>query len=147
MTSFLHLAAYSVAFGGLAFYSYVASPIAFKVLERPAFSQLQLAVFPKYFIMQTAVPALLYATAPAAIATAGVYSLGAASVFGGMNYFWLLPWLRRVKEERLAATEGTPEYQQLTAEFGKSHGLSLGANLGHVLALASYGFYLARLLK
>lgn len=44
--------------------SFVGGIIAFRALPRPSFSTLQSAIFPTYFIMQTALPAVLALTFP-----------------------------------------------------------------------------------
>ena len=42
----------------------MAGPVAFKVLPRPSFSQLQQAIFPPFFAFQTALPVILALTWP-----------------------------------------------------------------------------------
>ncbi|CCH61720.1 hypothetical protein TBLA_0F01780 [Henningerozyma blattae CBS 6284] len=131
-----HLLLFSFAFGGGAFYSYVASPIAFKTLERPAFSALQTKVFPIYFALQTTVPLVIMATAPVTLTTAGWSTLGASAVFGAINWGILLPKSKKIKEDKQRLNE------PLGKEFGRIHGLSLLANAAHIFALAGYGFVL-----
>ncbi|CAB4252070.1 similar to Saccharomyces cerevisiae YPR098C Protein of unknown function, localized to the mitochondrial outer membrane [Maudiozyma barnettii] len=147
-----HLLLYSFAFGGSAFYSYVASPIAFKVLARDQFSILQSKVFPSFFAMQGFSPMLLALTAPMPLTMAPALALSAASASGLLNLFWLLPWNRKVKEQRLELKtkyKDDPEKLEeldkaLRTEFGKSHGISLLFNVSHVISLIVYGVYLSK---
>ncbi|CCK68401.1 Tmh18p KNAG_0A07480 [Huiozyma naganishii CBS 8797] len=145
-----HLLVYSFAFGGTAFYSYVASPIAFKVLARDQFSLLQNKVFPWFFRMQASVPVLLALTSPVQLSLLGCSSLGAAAVCGLTNLAWLLPRTQRVKLQRrelqtaqLSPAELEARDAPLRKEFGKSHGLSLAFNMGNTLAMLVYGVHLA----
>ncbi|KAM3161890.1 hypothetical protein ACU8KH_04006 [Lachancea thermotolerans] len=141
---------YSFVFGGSTFYSYVASPLAFKHLERESFSKLQHVVFPYFFQMHSISPLILGLTAPMPLQAGPLISLITASLSGCLNLFWLLPWTRRVKEERqkvakeLSGEELEAKDAPLRKEFGKSHGMSLLFNLTHVVGLAAYGFYLAK---
>ncbi|CAI4053697.1 hypothetical protein N7582_005788 [Saccharomyces uvarum] len=144
-----HLLFYSFVFGGTTFYSYVAAPIAFKVLEKDQFSALQNKIFPYFFRMQAASPVILALTAPIALTTAPLTSLVVASVSGLTNLFWLLPWTHRVKELRKDAAkkysgdELEAKDSVLRKEFGKSHGLSLLFNLSNVCGMLAYGVCLS----
>lgn len=148
-----HLLAYSIAFGGSAFYSYFASPIAFKVLKREEFGILQNSIFPAYFLGQTIAPIILALTTPGKLCpfTGTLFALSALG--GAINYFYLMPVCRKIKEERLALInnqldivdgEETAEYKRLTKQFGMHHGLSLLANLVSVATLGVYGLVLAK---
>lgn len=138
------------SFGGTTFYSYVASPIAFKTLEKDQFSILQHTIFPRFFQMQTISPIILGLTSPIALSTGALVSLATASCSGAINLFWLLPWTQRVKEDRKkVAKELTGEELEavdgpLRKEFGKSHGLSLLFNLTNVIGTLAYGIYLSK---
>lgn len=76
--------------------------------------------------------------------------LTAASACGLANLCWLLPWTRRVKEERKALSsrlhgdELESNDAPLRKEFGKSHGLSLLFNMGNAACMLAYGVYLCR---
>ena len=48
---YIHLFAITTWLGGMIFFSYVAAPAAFKVLERQTAGDFVGVVFPKYFIM------------------------------------------------------------------------------------------------
>lgn len=147
-----HLMLYSVAFGGSAFYSYFASPIAFKVLGREEFGKLQNHVFPTYFLGQTLAPGLLALTTPLTLCPFTSTLLVVSSLTSALNYFYLMPKCRIIKEQRkkmvddkLDTIEGVPteEFKQLTKQFGIYHGISLLANLGSILTLGVYGFVLS----
>ncbi|CAI1778823.1 hypothetical protein SEUBUCD646_0P03660 [Saccharomyces eubayanus] len=137
-------------FGGTTFYSYVAAPIAFKVLEKEQFSALQNKIFPYFFQMQAASPVILALTAPIALTAAPLTSLVVASVSGLTNLFWLLPWTHRVKElrkdvaKKYTGDELEAKDSVLRKEFGKSHGLSLLFNLSNVCGMLAYGVCLSR---
>lgn len=137
-------------FGGTTFYSYVASPIAFKVLDRESFSVLQNKVFPSFFQLESFSPLVLALTAPFKLTTAPITILTSASACGLANLYWLLPWTRRVKEERKSLSSRLKDDElerhdaPLRKEFGKSHGLSLLFNMGNAACMLAYGVYLCR---
>lgn len=145
-----HLLFYSFVFGGTTFYSYVASPLAFKSLDKEGFSTLQHKVFPYFFQMQSISPLILGLTAPMHLQWAPLITLTTASISGCLNLFWLLPWTQRVKADRkrlskeLSGDELEAKDAPLRKEFGKSHGLSLLFNLTNVLGMLAYGCYLAK---
>ena len=95
-----HLILYSFTFGGAVFYSYVASPIAFKTLARDQFSVLQSKVFPWFFTMQSLSPVALALTLPIPLATPAYYALGSSSIMGLVNLYGLLPWNKSIKIKR-----------------------------------------------
>ncbi|GAV53460.1 hypothetical protein ZYGR_0AI07440 [Zygosaccharomyces rouxii] len=135
----------------LLFYSFVvAAPIAFKNLDRESFSTLQNKVFPRFFQLQSFSPWVLALTAPFKLTTGPMALLASASVCGLANLSWLLPWTRRVKEERksLSSRLDGDELERhdapLRKEFGKSHGLSLLFNMGNAACMLAYGVYLCR---
>lgn len=141
---------FSKRFGGTTFYSYVASPIAFKKLEREQFSILQHNIFPMFFQMQAISPVILGLTAPIALTTGAIASLVTASVSGALNYLVLLPVTRGIKEERkkianeLSGEELELKDAPLRKSFGQSHGLSLLLNMTNVLGTLAYGIYLSK---
>lgn len=148
-----HLILYSFAFGGSAFYSYVASPIAFKTLTKDQFSILQSKVFPWFFTMQSVTPVALALTLPFPLATPAYYALGTSSIMGLVNLYGLLPWNKSIKikrqdlQKKLDVGQLTKDQfdsldTPLRKEFGKAHGLSLLLNMGHILAMLTYGCYL-----
>ncbi|GCE99196.1 hypothetical protein ZYGM_003501 [Zygosaccharomyces mellis] len=145
-----HLLLYSFIFGGTTFYSFLVSPVAFKTLDRESFSALQNKVFPTFFQLQSFSPWVLALTAPFKLTTGPTSLLTSASICGLANLAWLLPWTRRVKEERKSLCsrfegEDLERYDApLRREFGKSHGLSLLFNMGNAVCMFVYGVYLCR---
>lgn len=148
-----HFILYSFAFGGTAFYSYVASPLAFKALTRDQFSVLQNKVFPWFFTVQSVTPAALALTLPIPLVAPAYYALGNASIMGLLNLYGLLPWNKSIKMKRRALQDRLNKKQltqeqfdsfdtPLKKEFGKAHGLSLMVNMGHILSMLVYGCYL-----
>lgn len=123
--------------GGGAFYSYIASPLAFKYLERPQFGLLQNKVFPIYFSLQSVIPLILLATAPQTLTTPQISYLIAASVLGLANKFYFLPTATRIKTATFA------KGHELGADFKKIHGLSMLSNTLHIVSLAAYGVALS----
>lgn len=154
--SAVNLLLYSLAFGGGIMHSYIVSPIAFKHLKREEFGNLQNKVFPLYFIGQTAAPILIGLTAPMCPKTVGPVLLLSA-VAGALNYFWILPVCKRIKEDRskLVAeklheqvvdgeTVNTEEFTKLNKQFGMYHGISSLLNLVSLTTLGVYGFLLSK---
>ena len=140
------------SFGGACFYSFVASPIAFQILERPQFSILQNKVFPIYFKLQSIAPLFLAASTPVS-GSYIIYSiLSFASITGMTNLFWLLPWARSVKEQRKVVAEKfegdelAKKDAPLLKEFGKAHVLSLLFNFLNIVSMATYGYFLSELM-
>lgn len=139
-----HFLLYSLSVGGVTYYSYIASPLAFQSLPREQFSKLQSHVFPQFFITQAITPALLGLTSPFALTSMGLGALGLGTVAGLTNAFWLLPKTKALKEQRMQFEEGDEEYKALSKEFGKWHGISLLFNLTWVLSMGTFGVGFAR---
>lgn len=137
-------------------HSYIVSPIAFKHLQREEFSNLQNKVFPLYFLGQTAAPILIGLTSPLCPKTVGPVLL-ASAVAGALNYFWVLPVCKKIKEDRnkLVAdkkheqivdgeTVNSEEFTNLSKQFGMYHGISSLLNLVSLVTLGAYGFLLSK---
>ncbi|KAK5122232.1 hypothetical protein LTR85_004142 [Meristemomyces frigidus] len=71
-----HILTYGTLLGSTIFQTFLAGPLAFKVLPRPQFSTLQQAIFPPFFTFQTALPVVLALTWPGE----RVASVGGASM-------------------------------------------------------------------
>jgi hypothetical protein len=145
----VHLFSWAFVWGGSGYYSYVASPIAFKTLPRQEFGKLQNQVFPHFFLGQTLAPVAIALTAPYSLSAAALWTLGVAAVGGATNAFWLLPVTRGLKEQRLQLEEEGqgPETEQhiaVTQKFGKLHAVSLLFNAVNFVALTTYGFILTK---
>ena len=130
---------YAVAFGGSVFYSFIVSPLVFKRLPRQEFSDLQAVVFPTYFAGQIIAPLLLAATTSVSPCPVHYGALALSALGGIINYFWLLPKCADIKVRRNQAKEGTEEYNELSKQFGKYHGLSTLANIVSIVSLGFYG--------
>ncbi|KAH7354446.1 hypothetical protein B0T11DRAFT_128357 [Plectosphaerella cucumerina] len=143
----------------------------FRVLERPAFSAAQSALFPIYFSLQTALPIILALTYPGssnplgpASGLAGVLDdanrrdtllpLALALATGAANLLVLLPLTKQIMADRRAqekkdgkksyhAGPHSPEMAALNKSFGKTHGISSVLNLVTFVATVAYGFTLA----
>ena len=74
-----HILLYGTLLGTVFFQSFCGGIIAYNVLPRPQFSSLQQKIFPVYFAIQTALPAVLALTYPGAN-----NPLGTASSLQGM---------------------------------------------------------------
>jgi hypothetical protein len=152
-----HFLFYSVVFGGSTFYSFIVSPIVFKKLPREEFSNLQSQVFPTYFIGQTVSPLILALTTPLRGCPVTATLLALSSISGALNYFWLLPACKTIKEERMKLVadkldkdesgEFTEEYKKVSKQFGKYHGISSLFNLVSVVTLGVYGVLLTSRFK
>lgn len=149
-----HFLFYSLTFGGSAFYSFIVSPLVFKKLPREEFSNLQTKVFPTYFTFQTFAPIILGLSQPLAYCPFTLGLLAASSIGGALNYLWLLPVCKKIKEERNklvtekadigADGEHTEEFKKLSKQFGKYHGISTLINIISIVSLGVYGLALAK---
>ncbi|TEA15540.1 putative mitochondrial outer membrane protein [Colletotrichum sidae] len=152
--------------------SFVNGITMFRVLERPAFSAAQNALFPVYFTIQTALPAVMALTFPGSASPFGVQEssisglvdesnrwgslLPIATMFvtGLANLLVILPKTQKVMAARYAQEkkDGKKSYDKpphsqdmlaLNKSFGQLHGLSTIVNLAGFIAMISYGFTLA----
>lgn len=149
---------YSVALGGGVVHSYVVLPMLFKHLPLEHFGNVQNKIFPTYFLGQVLLPATMAVTTPLPLRVAGPM-LAASGLSGALNLCWVLPVLKKVKEQKkkLEAekkheeiSDGqkapTPEYRALSKKFGMYHGILSMLNLVSLLTLLVYGWHLAKLL-
>lgn len=149
-----HFLATSIAIGGPAFYSFVASPIMFKKLPREDFGKVQSEIFPTYFLAQTFAPVVLRALTPLRMCPISTALLIISSLSGALNYLWLLPKCHAIKEQRKALQDsrkdinanGEPseKYAALTKQFGMYHGISTLINMVLILAVSVYGVFVSR---
>ncbi|GME70771.1 unnamed protein product [Ambrosiozyma monospora] len=151
-----HILAYGYTFGSTSFHSYVSSVRAFGVLPLREFGKLQGQLFPIHFLTQAIGPIVIGLTAPYTIPTLGLGLLGVSSATGLLDYLWLMPACQKIKHERLAISDTKyggddeaakakdPEYQKLSKQFGKYHGLSLLVNLVSVLGVFGYAFIIGK---
>ncbi|KAM0500299.1 hypothetical protein ACHAPB_005642 [Verticillium nonalfalfae] len=165
-----HIISYGTLLGTTFFHSFVNGITMFRVLERPSFSAAQNALFPIYFALQTALPAILALTYPGSSNPLGVASglgglldeanfrgtlLPIATMFvtGAVNLLVVLPATQKIIAARYAqekkdgkksydAAPHSQEMQALNKRFGKMHGVSSLLNLGTFIATIAYGFTL-----
>ncbi|KAH6668031.1 hypothetical protein B0J14DRAFT_176910 [Halenospora varia] len=166
-----HIITYGTLLGSQFFQSFIGGVVAFKVLTRPQFSQLQQKLFPIYFGMQTALPAVLALTYPGSASPLGTASslsgvladsnrwsvlvpLATMFVGGLINMVYVGPATTKIMRERKVqeTRDGKKSYdpaphskemQQLNRAFGKMHGISSLVNMGAFIATIWYGFSLA----
>ncbi|KAI1402223.1 hypothetical protein F4819DRAFT_455460 [Hypoxylon fuscum] len=138
-----HVLSYGTLLGTQVFHTFINSVASFKVLERPQFAILQRAVFPVYFGIQTAVPAVLALTYPGSrglladlgtpSSLAGVFHasnrwgvlvpLGIMSATGLVNLAYLLPETNKVtalrrqqeKKDGKASYDKAPHSKEMVA--------------------------------
>ncbi|OLN94001.1 putative mitochondrial outer membrane protein [Colletotrichum chlorophyti] len=167
-----HIISYGTLLGTTFFHSFVNGITMFRVLERPAFSAAQNALFPVYFTIQAALPAVLALTYPGSNSLLGVHAGGIrglldetnrvsallpiATMFitGLANLLVILPKTQKVMNARYAqekkdgkkSYDAPPHSQEMLAlnkSFGTLHGVSTLVNLAGFVAMVSYGFSLA----
>ncbi|KAK3900445.1 hypothetical protein C8A05DRAFT_35909 [Staphylotrichum tortipilum] len=166
-----HILSYGTLLGSTAFHTFINGILASRTLPRPNFASLMSRLFPIYFALQSALPAVLALTYPAsrnpfgpAGGIAGVLDarnratvlapLAAAFVCAVANLAVVGPRTTGVMEERRAqekkdgkkAYDAPPHSQEMVAlnkRFGMLHGVSSLLNLGTFIATVVYGFTLA----
>lgn len=149
---YIHLFAITIWLGGMVFFSYVAAPAAFKVLERQTAGDFVGVVFPKYFIMGYVASIVLLIT----LYLIGKNNLAAVrapliimAVLVGLSLVHGLvigPKARAIKAEYRNLADG-PEKTLLKKSFGKIHGVSAVLNLVIVLLCLVYLGYIPTILK
>ncbi|KAJ5165724.1 uncharacterized protein N7500_007554 [Penicillium coprophilum] len=150
---------------------FVGGFVAFRALPRPQFSNLQTAIFPIYFSLQTALPVVVALTASHGGQVLGLSGLTApknrfdtllpmatVAVTGLVNMFVLLPMTRNVMRERKhqETRDGKKSYDPaphskemlaLNKKFGRVHGISSLVNLASLIATVWYGVVLSKRLE
>ncbi|ODA80103.1 hypothetical protein RJ55_03061 [Drechmeria coniospora] len=164
-----HVLSYGTLLGTSFWHSFINSPVLFKTVERPAFSAVQSCLFPVYFGLQTALPAVLALSFPGNSLVgvpSGLSGLFHASkrwnslvpiaimFFTGLaNLVVLQPATAKTMKQRKGQAkrdgkeyyaEGphSEEMQILNKKFGMLHGISSLLNLATFLATVAYGFTL-----
>jgi prepilin signal peptidase PulO-like enzyme (type II secretory pathway) len=153
---FVHMLAFGMWFGTLGWTSFIFGIVAFRNLPRQTFGKLQAKLFPKYFTVSAAAPALLLATLnyltggapPAKEMTLLGLSLGASL----MNLFFTEPAATKVMfrryelENQGAAVRDEAQIKELAKQFGKWHGISSLLNLIVLICAVGHAYYLGGLL-
>lgn len=149
---YVHLFTMTIWFGGMIFFSYVAAPAAFKVLQRQAAGDFVGAVFPKYFLLGYIASICLLVT---------LYIMGRNNILLVRTPLIILSVItcltfvqgmvvgtkaRAIKTEYRAMAEG-PEKQLLKKAFGKIHAVSAIMNLVVVLLSLVYIGYIPMILR
>jgi hypothetical protein len=150
-TASTHLILYSVLLGSHTFHGFIGGPVAFTAVPRQTFGLLQSKIFPIYFGMGVAIPAVLIGNLALAqgglsqIPTFPLATLATSLVANAINFFFLGPKTSSIMFERhrLEKEEGidaykekdkaSPKMKQLSKTFAQLHGIS------SILNLASYG--------
>jgi len=153
---FVHMLAFGMWFGTLGWTSFIFGIVAFRNLPRQTFGKLQAKLFPKYFAVSAAAPALLLATLnwltngapPAKEMTLLGISLGGSL----LNLFFAEPAATKVMFERYkmeneaAAVRDDAQIKVLAKQFGKWHGISSSLNLIVLICAVGHAYYLGGLL-
>ncbi|KAL5116878.1 hypothetical protein ACEQ8H_005230 [Pleosporales sp. CAS-2024a] len=136
-----HILSYGTLLGSTIFQSFIGGITAYRALPRAQFSSLQKAIFPPYFVLQTAAPTLLFLTyprsllSPASIDKSNTYLIGTMFVSGLLNLVYVGPETTRVmglrkhqetRDGKKSWEEGqhSEEMQKLNKQFGILHGYS-----------------------
>ncbi|KAG9241902.1 hypothetical protein BJ878DRAFT_427088 [Calycina marina] len=171
-----HILAYGTLLGAQSFQTFVGGIVAFRALPRPQFSTLQQKIFPIYFGLQTALPAILALTYPAVrglnrTAPGGLTGtfdvvnrwsvlvpIATMFVSGLVNVVYVGPTTTKIMKRRKhqETRDGKKSYdpaphseemQRLNKSFGIMHGVSSLINLVEYIATVWYGFSLAERLQ
>ncbi|KAK1751746.1 hypothetical protein QBC47DRAFT_405761 [Echria macrotheca] len=165
-----HILSYGTLLGTTFFHTFVGGIVSFQVLARPQFSLLMAKLFPVYFSMQTALPAVMALTYPGSPGSgspsciAGVLDaenrwsvlVPIATAFGTAlaNLVVVGPATTRCMDQRKIqerkdgkksydAPPHSQEMQALNSKFSMLHGVSSLLNLGSFIATVAYGVTLA----
>lgn len=149
---YIHLLSIVIWLGGMVFFSYVAAPAAFKVLERQTAGDFVGVVFPKYFFMGYVASLILLITLYF-IARNNLAAVRAPliimAVLVGLSFVHGMvigPKARSIKAEYRNLPDG-PEKTALKKSFGKIHGVSAVLNLVVVLLCLVYLAYIPAILR
>ncbi|KAL4515062.1 hypothetical protein Ndes2526B_g03624 [Nannochloris sp. 'desiccata'] len=153
---FVHMLAFGMWFGTLGWTSFIFGIVAFRNLPRQTFGKLQAKLFPKYFTVSAAAPALLLATlhflTNGAPPTKEMTLLGISLGASLMNLFFTEPAATKVMfqryemENQAAAIRDEAQIKMLAKQFGKWHGISSLLNLIVLICAVGHAYYLGGLL-
>jgi len=149
---YIHLFAIVIWLGGMIFFSYVAAPAAFKVLERQTAGDFVGVVFPKYFIMGYVASVVLLITLyiigrnNLAAVRAPLVIMAVLTCLSFVHGMVIGAKTRSIKAEYRSLSDG-PEKTALRKSFGKIHGVSAVVNLVIVLLCLVYLGYIPAILK
>ncbi|SPO00526.1 uncharacterized protein DNG_03274 [Cephalotrichum gorgonifer] len=162
-----HIISYGTMLGTSFWHSFVGGIVMFRTLERPQFAAVQSKLFPIYFSLQTAVPAILAITHPGnsgallnldgildpANRLTALVPIAAMFTSALVNLVAVLPATTEVmakrrqqeKKDGKKSYDPAPHSQEMLAlnkKFGKLHGISSLLNLTTFIATIAYGFHL-----
>lgn len=149
---YIHLLSIVIWLGGMVFFSYVAAPAAFKVLERQAAGDFVGVVFPKYFFMGYVASVVLLITLyligknNLAAIRAPLVIMALLTGLAFVHGMVIGPKARSIKAEYKSLAEG-PEKAALKKSFGKIHGVSAVVNMLIVLLCLVYLGYIPAILR
>jgi hypothetical protein len=148
---FVHVLAYGTWFGTLAWTSFVFGIVAFRNLPRQTFGRLQSKLFPKYFALSAAAPALLLAVLQTALGVAAprkeMILLSIALGASLMNLLVTEPaatslMFQRYELENVDGPRDEAAIKQLRGKFGMYHGISSMLNLIVLVCAVGHGYWL-----
>ncbi|KAK3302049.1 uncharacterized protein B0T15DRAFT_403975 [Chaetomium strumarium] len=158
-----HVLSYGTLLGTTFFHTFVGGIVSFQVLPRPQFAALMAKIFPVYFTMQTALPAVMAITYPAGgvsgvldpsnrwrvlapIAGAFLCALGNLAVVGPATTRVMDERRQQEKKDGKKSYDAPPHSQEMVAlnkQFSMLHGISSLLNLGTFVAAVVYGVSLS----
>ncbi|KAK4114133.1 hypothetical protein N656DRAFT_796631 [Canariomyces notabilis] len=166
-----HILSYGTLLGTTFFHTFVGGIVSFRVLTRPQFAALMAKIFPIYFSMQTALPAVMALTYPgsknpfgsaggvsgvldpsnrwsvlAPLASAFLCSLGNLVFIGPATTKCMDERRQQEKKDGKKSYDPPPHSQEMVAlnkKFSMLHGISSLLNLGTFIASVVYGVTLS----
>ncbi|KAK4137277.1 hypothetical protein BT67DRAFT_453643 [Trichocladium antarcticum] len=166
-----HILSYGTLLGTTFFHTFVNGIVSFKVLARPQFAALMARLFPIYFTMQTALPAVLAVTYPGSrnpfgpaggvagvldpanrwsvlvpLAGAFLCALANLAVVGPATTAVMHERRQQEKKDGKKSYDAPPHSQEMLAlnkQFSILHGVSSVLNLGAFVAAVKYGVTLS----
>lgn len=158
-----YLLAFSLLFGMSVWVTFFGGVIAFKVLPRQQFVQLQHKIFPVYFLLSAGLSGalllrwmtshpnvLIHITQPCIAEVTQAYALGIVLLLHVINYAVLGPLtsrtvfarLRLEKEGDHIREETSDSMEVLNRRFGLLHGMSSMCNMAALIATTFHGLWI-----
>lgn len=151
IVGFIHMLTFGTWFGTVAYTSFVVGIVAFKNLPRQTFGKLQSKLFPIYFAISSAAPAILLATMHALTAGTApkkeVILLVTSLVASLFNMVIAEPvatkiMFARYDLENASGPRDEDAIKKLKAKFGMWHGISSLGNLAVLVCAVGHAFFL-----
>ncbi len=143
---YAHLLSLVLWLGGMVFFSFIAAPSVFKVLNREMAGTVVGDIFPKYFLMGYVLSVVMLATlghiakwdfTPFRIQLGILVAATALTFVSGM----VIGAKARAVKAQMYAEHDAGKKEALRKEFGKTHAVSSVVNLGIVILLLVYVWY------